>query len=237
MLFAILKLFGIDLPAGLVEVRVDVEERFDLAKDSVEQAVQTAAVLALLFLLAGLAACSAFGVGLIALYSWVSSDYGQFYGFAAIGVVLLFIASVIFVGAISKAKSWRGESSSRVAAKKRELAQARAKRVAAAKEALEGPTLSPPTRSSEATSSNDLIEPLVSALSKTIKLPAMGNPAMDELFVRLESSVRGAAGDTVEGLVRAVRYGDRPHLFAALGGAMFVGWFLGRHDQREIKPQ
>jgi hypothetical protein len=50
MLFKILQLFGIDLPARMAEVRVDVEERFDLAKDSVEQAAQTAAVLALLFL-------------------------------------------------------------------------------------------------------------------------------------------------------------------------------------------
>jgi uncharacterized membrane protein len=237
MLFKTLKLFGIDLPARIAEVRVDVEERFDLAKDSIEQAAQTAAVLALLFLLAGLAALSAFGIGLITLYSWVSSNYGQFYGFAVIGAILLFIAIVIFASAISKAKSWSGESSSRVAAKKRELAQARVKRVAAAREVLEGPALPPPPRSSEATSSNDLIEPLVSALSRTIKLPDMGNPAMDELFARLQSSARGVADETVESLVRAVRYGDRPHLFAALGGAMFVGWFLGRHDQRKIKPR
>jgi hypothetical protein len=47
MLFKILKLFGIDLPARMAEVWIDVEERFDLAKDSVEQAAQTAAVLGL----------------------------------------------------------------------------------------------------------------------------------------------------------------------------------------------
>jgi uncharacterized membrane protein len=235
MLFKIMKQFGIDLPARMAEIRVDVEERFDLAKDSVEQAAQTAAVLALLFFLAGLAALSASGVGLIALYSWVSSNYGPFYGFAVIGGILLFIAIVIFACAISKAKSWRGESSGRVAAKKRELAQARVKRVAAAKEALEGPALSSPPRFSD--SSNDLIEPLVSALSRTIKVPDMGNPAMNELFARLQRSARGVADETLEGLVRAVRYGDRPHLFAALGGAMFVGWFLGRHDQRKIKPR
>jgi hypothetical protein len=237
MLFKIMKLFGIDLPARMAEVRVDVEERFALAKDSVEQAVQTAAALALPFFLAGLAGLYAFGVGLSALYSWVSSNYGPFYGFAVIGATLLFIAIVIFASAISKAKSWRGESSGRVAAKKRELAQARVKRVAAAEEALEGPALSPPRRSSEVTSSNDLIEPLVPALSRTIKVPDIGNPAMKELFARLQSSARGVADETAEGLVRAVRYGDRPHLFATLGGAMFVGWFLGRHDQRKIKPR
>ena len=237
MLFKILQLFGIDLPARIAEVRVDVEERFDLAKDSVERAVQTVSVLALLFFLAGLAALSAFGVGLIALYSWVSSNYGQFYGFAAIGAILLFIAIVMFASAINKAKSWPGESGSRVAAKKLELAQARARRIAAATEAFEGPALPPPPRSSEATAASDLVEPLVWALSRTIKLPTMGNPAMDELFARLQSSARGVVDETVEGLTRAVRYGDRPQLFAALGCAMFVGWFLGRHNQRNINSR
>jgi hypothetical protein len=65
MLFKILKLFGIDLPARMAEARIGVEERFDLAKDSVEQVAQTAAVLALLFFLGGLAALCAFGVGLM----------------------------------------------------------------------------------------------------------------------------------------------------------------------------
>jgi hypothetical protein len=31
-----------------------------------------------------------------------------------------------------------------------------------------------------------------------------------------------------------VRYGDRPQLFAALGGALFVGWLVGRHNQHKI---
>jgi hypothetical protein len=89
MLFKMLKLFGVDIPARMAEVRIDLEERFDVAKDGVEQAAQTAAVLAILFFLASVAALSAFGVGLIALYSWVSSNYGQFYGFGlakALGV-------------------------------------------------------------------------------------------------------------------------------------------------------
>jgi ABC-type multidrug transport system fused ATPase/permease subunit len=236
MLFKTLKLFGIDLPARMAEVRVDIEERFDLAKDSVEQAAQTAAVLALLYFVAGLAALSAFGVGLVALYSWVSSNYGQFYGFAAIGTILLFIALVMFASAISKAKSWSGESLRRGAAKKLELAQSRPERIAAATEVFEGPSLPPRPRSSEAAAPNDLIEPLVRVLSGTIKLPTMGNPAMDEFVARLQSSARDVADDTVEGLTRAVQFGDRPQLFAALGGAMFVGWFLGRHNRRKINP-
>jgi Putative Actinobacterial Holin-X, holin superfamily III len=214
-----------------------VEERFDLAKDSVEQAVQTASVLALLFFLAGLAALSAFGVGLVALYRWVSSNYGQFYGFAAVGAVLLFIAVVMLASAISKATSWSGERRNRVAAKKIELAEARTERIIAAKEAFQEPALPPPQATSETIRPSDLIEPLGWALSRTIKLPTMGNPAMDELLARLQSSARGVLDETVEGLTRAVRYGDRPQLFAALGGAMFVGWFLGRHNQHNINSR
>ncbi len=60
---------------------------------------------------------------------------------------------------------------------------------------------------------------------------------MDELFAGLQSSARGVADETVDGLARAVRYGDRPQLFAALGGAMFAGWFLGRHSERKSETQ
>jgi ABC-type multidrug transport system fused ATPase/permease subunit len=234
MLFKIMKLFGIDLVARMAEVRVDLEERFDLARDGVQHAAERAAALAMLFFVTGLATLSAFGVGLIALYSWVSSNYGQFYGFATIGAVLLLIAVVMYAIAISKTKSWRGESTRRIAAKKRELAQVRADRVAATMEAFERRALPPPQQSAGVTAGSDLIEPLVWALSKTIKPPAMENPAMDELFERLQNSARDVADETVEGLVRAVRYGHRTQLFAALSGAMFVGWFLGRHNQRKI---
>jgi hypothetical protein len=230
MLFKILKLFGIDLPARIAEVRIGVEERFDLTKDSVEQAARTAAVLALLFFLAGLAALCTFGVGLIALYSWVSRDYGEFCGLAAIGGVLLLIAIITFAAAISKMNSWRDEKARHAAAKRRDLAQTHAQRVAAAAEAREAPKIPPlpaPPQTSGAAAASDLIEALVWALSGTIKLPTMGHPAVNELLARLRSSAAGVADESVEALVRAVRDGGRPQLFAALGGAMFVGWFLG----------
>ena len=232
MLFKILKLFGIDLAVRMVQARVDVEERFDLAKDSLEQAAQTGAILALLFFLAGMAALSAFGVGLMALYRWMSSNYGEFYGFGAIGSTLLFVAVIMLAIAIGKMQSWPAERASRVAAKKLELAQVRAERVAAATESFEG--LAPPysSVSSEAGAAGDVMEPLVSALSSAIKLPATGNLVMDELFAHLQNSAQAFTDETIDGLTRAVRSGDRPQMFAALGGAMFVGWFLGSRERK-----
>jgi uncharacterized membrane protein len=229
MLFKILMLFGIDLPATIARARVGIEERFDLAKDDLEQEGRTAAVLTLLFLLAIVAAISAFGVGLIALYRWVSIIYGEFYGYAVIGSILCCVAVALFAGFISKWNSWPGDSASRAAAKRLELAQVRAERIAMATAAIEGPDLPHSRQPSEADTASDLINPLVSAFSGMTKLPAMRNPVMDELFTHLRSSARGVAGETVDGLVRTVRHGDRGQVFAALGSAIFVGWLLGRN--------
>ena len=56
MFFKLLRLFGLDVPARIAEVRIDLEERVELAKDQINQTAQTAAVLAALFVLGGLAA-------------------------------------------------------------------------------------------------------------------------------------------------------------------------------------
>ncbi|MET4259028.1 hypothetical protein ABIC09_003979 [Bradyrhizobium sp. S3.12.5] len=45
-----------------------------------------------LFVVAGLFLIAAFFVGLIALYRWVAITYGQFWGFGAVGAVLLVLA-------------------------------------------------------------------------------------------------------------------------------------------------
>jgi hypothetical protein len=239
MLFNILKLFGLDVPARIAEVRTEIEQRVELAKDHVKQAAQTAGLLAAMFVLAGLAALSALGVGLIALYHWVSLNYGQFYGFAAVGGVLILFAVILFASAVLKAKSWSTETATRAEEKRlklsADLAQAQAERVAAsaaAAGAWDGPALRPilaATPSLAPTSASDLVESLTLILSKMVKFPTTGNPPLDELLVHLRGSARGVADEAVEGVVHAVRYGERPKLVAALGGAIFIGWLLARH--------
>jgi hypothetical protein len=239
MLFNILKLFGLDVPARIAEVRTEIEQRVELAKDHVKQAAQTAGLLAAMFVLAGLAALSALGVGLIALYHWVSLNYGQFYGFAAVGGVLILFAVILFASAVLKAKSWSTESATRAEEKRLKLsadsAQAQAEGVAAsaaAAGAWDGPALRPilpATPSLAPTSASDLVESLTLILSKMVKFPTTGNPPLDELLVHLRGSARGVADEAVEGVVHAVRYGERPKLVAALGGAIFIGWLLARH--------
>jgi hypothetical protein len=239
MLFNILKLFGLDVPARIAEVRTEIEQRVELAKDHVKQAAQTAGLLAAMFVLAGLAALSALGVGLIAFYHWVSLNYGQFYGFAAVGGVLILLAVILFASAVLKAKSWSTESATRAEEKRlklsADLAQAQAEGVAAsaaAAGAWDGPALRPilpATPSLAPTSASDLVESLTLILSKMVKFPTTGNPPLDELLVHLRGSARGVADEAVEGVVHAVRYGERPKLVAALGGAIFIGWLFARH--------
>jgi hypothetical protein len=56
--------------------------------------VTSYAVAAGLFAVAGLFVIATFFVGLIALYRWVAIHYGQFWGFGAVGAVLLVLAGI-----------------------------------------------------------------------------------------------------------------------------------------------
>ncbi|MBB4370136.1 hypothetical protein GGD63_002929 [Bradyrhizobium sp. cir1] len=66
-------------------------------RDQASQAtgkVTSYAVAGGLFAGAGLFVLAAFFVGLIALYRWIAISYGQFWGFGAVGTVLLLLAAV-----------------------------------------------------------------------------------------------------------------------------------------------
>jgi hypothetical protein len=234
MLVRILKLFGFDLPAKMAEVRVGFEERLELAKDQVSQTAQAVAVLTALFALAAIALLSAFAVGLIALYSWVALNYGQFYGFAAVGFSLTLIAVVLFSAGMSKAKSRAAEGAAQAAATKIRLAQAHVERVDTAAAEIEQRVLvAPPAQPLSSTFFSDLVEPLTPILSRMIKFPKFGNPVLDELLVHLRGSARGVGDEALRGVTHAVRYGARPHMLAVLGGAVLVGWMLARHHEPE----
>jgi hypothetical protein len=234
MLIRILKLFGFDLPARVAEVRVGLEERFELAKDQVNQTVQTVAIVTALFAVAALTLLSAFAVGLIALYRWVALAYGPFFGLAAVGITLILIAIATFSGAMIKAKSLPAESQARAAVRKAEHARAHAERVSTAAAIIEQRvSIAPPIQPLSSTSANDLVEPLSLILSRMIKFPNVGNPILDELLVRLRESARGVADDAVRTVAHAVRDGDRPHMLAVLGGAVLLGWTLGRRHSPE----
>jgi len=109
MLFDILKLFGLDVRAKIVQARTEFEQRVELAKSRIARTLTTASVLAVVFAMAALAGLAAVGVGLSALYSWVSIHHGQFYGYAAVGGVLVIISATLSAIGILEARSWSAE--------------------------------------------------------------------------------------------------------------------------------
>ena len=63
----------------------------------------------------------------------------------------------------------------------------------------------------------------------------VGDTVVDDLWVWLLDPVRGVADETVERVAHAVRYGARSQLVMALGSAVLIGWFLGRHRPHEVE--
>jgi hypothetical protein len=235
ILLRLLKLFGIDVPARIAQLQARFEQRVEVARDQVRQAAQIAAVVAALSALAGLAVLAAAGVGLVALYSWVQLSYGQFYGLAAVGGVLILIAIILITGAILEAKSWSAEGAA--GDKGQELkptaaeAQSPADHTSSTAAALEEPNAAlSPSPVHTPTSAADLIAPLSLVLSRVLKFPTTGNPVLDELLFELRGTAKGAADDAVDGVVRTIRYGDRTKLVAVLSTAVLVGWLLARHS-------
>ena len=76
-------------------------------RDRTSQATERAtsyAVAAGLFAVAGLFLIAAFFVGLVALYRWIAITYGQFWGFGAVGAVLLVLAACCAGAALAQMK-------------------------------------------------------------------------------------------------------------------------------------
>jgi hypothetical protein len=181
-------------------------------------------------------------VGLLALYRWVLENYGEFYGFEAVDGVLIVIAVILLVIAFLEARSWWADSAGHDGHEPRRAAaelQAAADHTSTVNATpLDEPPLitQPSPRAAHgATSAADLVDPLSVILSRVTKLPTTGNPVLDELLFALRGSVKGAADEAVDGVVHAVRYGDRAKLVAVLGTAVFVGWLLAQHRADHIR--
>jgi hypothetical protein len=239
ILLRFLKLFGVDVPGHIAQLQARFEQRVEVAKDEVRQTAQKAAIVAALAAVGGLAALSAAGVGLLALYRWVLENYGAFYGFETVDGVLIVIAVILFVTAFLEARSRWADSAGHDGHEPRRAATEAADHTSASNAtALDEPPLitQPSPRAAHgATSPADLVGPLSVILSRVMKLPTAGNPVLDELLFALRGSVKGAADEAVDGVVHAVRYGDRAKLVAALGTAVLVGWLLARHRADHIR--
>jgi hypothetical protein len=232
MLFNILKLFGLDVPAKVAAAKSMIEQRVEEVTDYAKQATQAAAVIAALSAVAGVLVAMAVGVGLFALYRAVAESYGVNAGLGVVAGILIVATLILLLIARTKGQSL---SNRHIFEPLRPLATAAP---SAAAPAVAAPSLAhaPSPASFEgvpAVSAGDLIEPLAFLLGRYLKYPVLGHPMLDELVGNLRNTARGTADEAVERAANLLRYGDRRQLFMLLGGAAFAGWVLARQSPDE----
>jgi len=245
MLFKVLKLFGLDIPAKIEAAKASLELHVAQATDHVKQVAQEAAVIAALSAFAALAAAMAAGVGLIALYRWTADAYGVYAGLGVVGAILL-AATVIF----ATAAALKGQllAADRIKLPRHAICIADVSSdpgVITGDFAADAGTsephagayssVSPTTAMSAApaASPSDLAEPLAFFLSKFVKYPRIGNPAVDELIGSLRATAHGTADEAIACAANVVRHGNRTNLIVVLAGAAAVGWLLTHHSRQQ----
>jgi hypothetical protein len=254
MLLDLLKLFGLDVRAKIAQARTEFEQQVEHAKGRVVREVTTASVLAVIFAVAALSGLAAIGVGLSALYSWVSIHHGQFYGYAAVGGVLVVVSAALSAIGILEAKSWSAKSRSAKSWSAEPTAPRLNEKLARdtndgesavpiraisagdleAPEPLAAAPISPAASLLPSNRDNGMSEVLGQLLSKFIRLPVTGNPVLDDVIADLREPARSVLEDAIKSTVDAIRYGERQKVIAALGTAVLVGWLLERVRSRQV---
>jgi len=234
MLFKILKLLGLDIPAQIEAVKANLELRVEQATDRVEQAAQKAAVIAAFSAIAAITAMMAAGVGLIAVYRWTADAYGVYAGLGVVGAALVVVTVIFATAATIKVKAL---TANRIGVPRHAAGTAG---ITSGPDAVMSEPVEPPfdARSelppgTATPAASDLVEPLAFLLSKLVKYPSTGDPVVDDLMGNLRTVARGAADEAVAGAADVIRHGDRTNLVIVLAGAVFAGWLLTHHS-REI---
>jgi hypothetical protein len=241
MLFKILKLFGLDVPAKLEAAKAILELRVERMTDQIRQAAQAASVIVVLSALAIVTSAMAVGVGLFALYRWTADAYGDYAAFGVVGGILFAAAAVLIAVTMIQARSLRTSGLKlRRAAGTTEAAwdtTAVQRTLAADADAttMHSDTYSwtaPTTAAFPVASASDLVEPLGFLLSKVVKFPTIGNPVIDELIGKLRVTAHGSTDEAIDGAADVIRHGNRTNLVVVLTGTAFLAWLL-THNSRQ----
>jgi hypothetical protein len=227
MLFKLLKLFGLDIPAKVAAAKSAIEQRVEEVADYAKEATQTAAVIAALSVLAGISGAMALGVGLLEVYRLVAESFGVNTGLGVVAGVFVAVAVILLLIAWAKEQSLANRRIFKALTPSPAAASSSAP-VAAA----EGPaSASPGAGGPRPEPARDLLEPLAFLLAKYVRYPALGNPVLEEFVGSLRTTARGAADEAVERAANLVRYGNRGQLLVLLSGAAVVGWLLARQNE------
>jgi hypothetical protein len=238
MLFNILKLFGLDVPAKIAAAKSEIEQRVEEATGYAKQVTRTAAIVAALSAVSACLLTLAAGVGLFALYRMIAEHYGVNAGLGIVAGVLIAAALMLILAAQTKAHSLSNLRIFRQSSPSSLTSPPPHETLVTRPEAA--PIIAPPSPSESNESAGDLFEPLAFVFAKYVKFPILGNPVLDQLAGDLRASARGTADDAMQRAAHLVRHGDRTHLIAMLGGAAIVGWLLARQNReglmRDITP-
>ena len=105
MLFKILKLFGLDVPAKIAATRTEFEHRVEEAADYAKRVTMAAAIVAAFSAVAAFLFFVAAGLGLFALYRVVAEHYGVYAGLGTVAGLLIGAASVLLLAANTRAQT------------------------------------------------------------------------------------------------------------------------------------
>jgi hypothetical protein len=241
MLFRILKLLGLDVPAQVEAAKTSLELRVEQAVSQGKWLAQKAAVIFALYTLAGMTGVLAVGIGLIGLYRWASQEWGADTSLAIIGGVLVLLTVVFVAVAAIKGKSLASEGigmrsdAPKPTANLAALMGAPATDADAASAFGSGASMDFAHSSAmsmvPSTSASDLVQPLAAFLKKIGKYPGAGNPVVDDLIENMGATARGTAEEVIDRAAKMIRYGDRGQVVIVMTGAAFVGWLLTRTRQ------
>jgi len=226
MLFKILKLFGLDVPAKVDAAKALIEQRAEEMADRAKHAALSAALIIALSTFAGLFLTMAIGVGLIALYQTEAAAYGVDLALAIVATVLVVAALILIMVAwlLGKSLSSKRAPEPRDDVVTPDVVPAAPLVRVPSPAAIEGAPADP---------TGDLMEPLAFLLAKYVKYPVLGHPVLDEIVGNLRVAARGTTEEAVERASNVVRYGNRGQLFVLLGGAAVAGWLLARQSPDE----
>jgi predicted Zn-dependent protease len=175
----------------------------------------------------------AFGVGLIALYRVTADAYGDYAGLGVVGGILFAVTALLAAVAVIKARTigpfhrvGKAEEALESTVPRVSKPDAGAQRPSAYTQAAAAPEIIP------AASARDLIEPLAFFLSRYVKFPTLGNPAVDELVGNLRVTAHGSANEAIDRAANVIRHGSRSNLVFVLTGTAFLAWLLAHNSRR-----
>jgi hypothetical protein len=236
MLFKILKVFGLDVPAKIEAARSSLELRVERATEQIKQVAEEAAVIAVLSALAMVTSAMAVAVGMIALYRWTADAYGEYAGLGVVGGILIVAAALLIAAATTKAGSLRVTATQRRSVGGTAAADSAAapppSAVATERYSPDNAVAPPISAAYSVASGRDLVESLAFMFGKYVKFPRVENPVVNEAIGTLRAAAEGSAEEAIDRAANVIRHGDRSNIVLVLTGTAFLAWLL-THSSRQ----